>query len=125
MSIVVPILNKEYKVVVCWGDLNQLRRVLLRYHYNPDHVTETFLKDQTDSRRGLTFNEYRCYPVIWVNYDIPSSEAIGTLAHEAVHAVEFIFQSLDENILHSEIFAHSVGAIVRETIKSMNLLNNK
>lgn len=120
-SITVPILNHEYKVVVCWGDLKHLRKTLLDHHYNPDHVTKTFLDEQTENRRGVTFSEHRCYPTIWIDADLPASDAIGTLAHEAVHAVDFIFEALDENMYHSEIFAHSVGAIVRKTMKVLKL----
>lgn len=121
-SVLIPILNHEYKVVVCWGDLKHLRKTLLNHHYNPDHVTKTFLQEQSENRRGVTFREHRCYPTIWLNADLPATDAIGTLAHEAVHAVDFIFQALDEDLIHSEIFAHSVGAIVRETTKAMKLL---
>lgn len=120
-SLVVPVLNHEYKIVVCWGDLKHLRKTLLDHHYNPDHVTKTFLDEQTENRRGVTFREHRCYPTIWLDANLQASEAIGTLAHEAVHAVDFIFQAVDEDLIHSEIFAHSVGAVVRETLKAMKL----
>jgi hypothetical protein len=120
-SILIPILNHEYKVVVCWGNLTHLRKTLLKYHYHEDHVTKSFIKEQTDNRRGVTFQEHRCYSVVWLNADLPFAEVMGTLAHEAVHAAEFTFQAINEDIIHSEIFAHSVGAIVREVVKSMKL----
>lgn len=120
-SITIPILNHEYKVVVCWGDLIHLKKTLTEHHYNPDNITKTFLEEQADKRRGVTFREHLCYPTIWIGANLPASEAIGTLAHEAVHAVDFIFEALDENMYHSEIFAHSVGAIVRNTLESMKL----
>lgn len=120
-SITVPIFNHEYKVVVCWGTVKQLRKELLDHHYPEDLVTKTFIEHQTEQRRGATFREHRCYSVIWVDADLPLSEMIGTLAHEAVHAVDFTFQAIDEDIYHSEIFSHAVGAIVRETIKAMRL----
>lgn len=121
-SVTVPILNHEYKVVVCWGDTKHLRKNLLDHHYDPDHVTKSFIEEQTEKRRGVTIREYRCYPTIWVDADLPAPEAIGTLAHEAVHAVDFVMEALEENIYHSEIFAHSVGAIVREAVDKMKLL---
>ena len=121
-SIVVPILNHEYKVVVCWGDLKHLKKTLLDHHYSPDHITKTYIDKQAEKRRGMTFREHRCYPTIWINADLPAAEAMGTLAHEAVHAVDFIFEDIEENLHHSEIFAHSVGAIVRETTHAMKLI---
>lgn len=124
-SVTVPILNHEYKVVVCWGDLKHLRKTLLEHHYSPDHVTTSYLKEQAENRRGVTFREHRCHPVIWLNGVVQAAEAIGTLAHEAVHAVDFTFESIEETLHHSEVFAHSVGAIVREAIKAMKILPTK
>lgn len=121
-SVTVPILNHEYKVVICWGDLKYLRKTLLDHYYNQDNVTMTMLERETENRRGVTFREHRCYPTIWLDADISAVDTMGTLAHEAVHAVDFIFQAVDEDMIHSEIFAHSVGAIVRETVKTMKIL---
>lgn len=120
--VTIPILNHEYKVVVCWGDVRHLRKTLLHHHYSPDVITKSFIDEQTEKCRGVTFREHRCYPTVWIDADLPASEAIGTLAHEAVHAVDFIMEALDENLYHSEIFAHSVGAIVRNTVEKMKLL---
>lgn len=124
-SIIIPILNHEYKVVVCWGDTKHLRKTLLDHHYTPDHITKSFIDEQTEKRRGVTFREHRCYPTIWIDAELPAHEAIGTLAHEAVHAVDFIMESIDENVYHSEIFAHSVGAIVRESTKAMDIFKKE
>ena len=124
-TVLIPILNNEYKVVVCLGDMKYLRKTLVRYNYNPETVTESFLAEQTENRLGVTFRENRCYSVIWVNSDLSANDSIGTLAHEAVHAVDFIFEAIDENMYHSEIFAHSVGAIVRTTLESIGLFKTE
>lgn len=47
-----------------------------------------------------------------------SALEIGTLAHEAVHAVNHIFEWLEQPT-DGEIFAYSVGAVVRETLKAV------
>ena len=120
-SVVIPMLNHEYKAVIAWGDLKHLRKTLIDHHYSPDIVTMTMLEEQTTDRRGVTFRESRWYPTIWVDSNLPAHEAIGTLAHEGVDGVDFMFEAIDENMYHSEIFAHSVGAIVRESIKAMGL----
>jgi len=122
-SVTVPILNHEYKVVVCWGDQKHLKKTLEAHYYNPDNVTKTMVEQQVENKRGITFRENRCYPTIWLNGEVGANDIMGTLAHEAVHAVDFIFEAIDENMYHSEIFAHSVGAIVRETVKAMGILN--
>lgn len=123
--VTVPIFNHEYKVVVCWGDVKYLKKLLEDYHYEPDTVTNRVLQEETEERRGVTFHQHRCYSVIWVDADLPVDDAIGTLAHEAVHAVDYTFDAIGENVYHSEVFAHSVGAIVRESIKAMNLFRKE
>lgn len=124
-TVTIPILNDEYKVVVCWGDKRLLRKTLLDHHYSPDNITPAFIEEACANRRGVTFRESRCYSVIWIDANLPASQAIATLAHEAVHAVDFIMEFIDEDIHHSEIFAHSVGAIVRLTLNQMKILKGK
>ena len=120
--ITIPILNHDYKVVVCWGDKKLLRKVMLDHHYDEDYHNKSYIEDETENRRGVTFKQARCYPIIWLDANLPVHEAIGTLSHEAVHAIAYIFNDIDETLHHSEIYAHSVGAIVRETIRAMKLL---
>jgi Zn-dependent peptidase ImmA (M78 family) len=124
-SVTVPVLNHEYKVVVCWGDLKCLRKVMIDHHYDEDYHHKSYIEDETTNRRGVTFKQSRCYPVIWINASLSPEEAIGTLSHEAVHAVAYIFNDIDETLHHSEIYAHSVGAIVRETLLAMKILRPK
>jgi hypothetical protein len=45
-------------------------------------------------------------------------EQIGTLAHEAVHAIDYIFTAMGQND-YGEVFAHSVGAVVREVLNTV------
>ena len=42
---------------------------------------------------------------------------IGTLSHEAVHAIHHVFDMIEDPYRDTEIFAHSVGAIVRGVLK--------
>lgn len=104
----VPILNTEYKVIVCWGTQEFVAKVFRLYHY-PDK------KILLEGDRGRTFWRTGCFPIIVLSVPPTTTEMIGTLAHESVHAVGFILDSLDEGRTR-EIFAHSVGAIVRETL---------
>jgi len=113
MEVKIPILNNEYAVIVCNGNLKELSKTLKRYHY-PDY-SDKFVKEATDQRRGATFYGHRCYPIIWIDKYSPATDAVGTLAHEAVHAVVSIFELIDERS-YDEVFAHSVGAIVREVL---------
>jgi hypothetical protein len=105
-KIIVPILNTEYKVIVCWGDDKHIVKV------GKDYGHEVFLDE---SYRGRHFYTKGCYPLIVLHKPPTTAEFIGTLAHEAVHAVESILSTIGETGAE-EILAHSVGAIVRETL---------
>lgn len=110
-EIVIPILNDEYKVIVCFGDPRSIEKVLKVYHHNPAH---TMLDDHND--RGRCFYTKGCYPVIAMPSFPETPEQIGTLAHEAVHAITYMFEGIGEG--HTdEILAHSVGAVVRNVLK--------
>lgn len=114
-EIVIPILNNEYKVIVCWGDAKRIRQVLYNWHYPVEEIDFT---TALEGMRGRAFSHKYCHPVIALYTKPKTPEQIGTLAHEAVHAVECIFQAVSEPS-RDELFAHSVGAIVRETLKSL------
>lgn len=111
----IPILNEEYKVIVVFGGAGEIGKVLKAYHY-PEGLTHYDLEDMLIDMRGRTFYNKKCYPVIALPKKPKTPEQIGTLAHEAVHAVEHIFESMHEES-RDEVFAHSVGAVVREVLK--------
>lgn len=115
-SIVVPILNDEYKVVVCWGGENWIEKVLTSWGHENIHLLDL------ENMRGQTFWTKDCAPVIVLRHRPKTGEEIGALAHEAVHAVSWIFDRIEEES-RSEVFAHSVGAIVRKVMS--NKLNTK
>lgn len=110
-SIVVPIFNDEYKVIVCFGDEKVVRRVLKDWGHDKNQVDQADL----DKRRGSCFYAENCHPVIAMPRYPKTAEEIGTLAHEAFHAVDNIFDKIQDYKGH-EVFAHSVGAIVRHVL---------
>lgn len=110
----VPILNSEYKVIVCYGGAKEIGKVLKAYHY-PEDLTHYDLEQMLIDMRGRTFYHKSCYPVIALPKKPKTAEQVGTLAHEAVHAIQHIFESIGEPS-RDEVFAHSVGAVVREVL---------
>lgn len=108
-SVVIPILNHEYKVIVCWGKDSYTKRIGKDWGHDQDTVL--------GERRGATYYHPRCHPVIVIKRKPKTPTEIGTLAHEAVHAVTNIFEKIDERSW-DEIYASSVGAIVREVLKT-------
>ncbi len=108
-SIVVPILNNEYKVIVCFGTPEQVKKVLHQW----GHTAPISLG--VENRRGICYHTNGCHPIIALPRKPKTAQEIGTLAHEAVHAVGYIFQMIEQNSAE-EVYAHSVGAIVRTVL---------
>lgn len=111
-ELVIPILNDEYKVIVCWGDPKHIEKVLKSWGHKRDDTSSSLLK-----RRGVCFYAEDCHPIIALPRFPKTAEEIGTLAHEATHAIVNIFSKLDERSF-DEVFAHSAGAVVRKVLKS-------
>ena len=111
-EIVIPILNSEYTVIVCWGTSKQVEKVLRSWGHKRDDVSK-----QLDSRRGVCFYATDCHPIIALPKRPKTPEEIGTLSHEATHAVGNIWEKLGESV-YDEVFAHSIAAVVRSTLKN-------
>lgn len=111
-EIVVPVLNNEYKVIVCFGGEKVIRKVLTAWHYPKDCDLDL------DGYRGRTFSRKNCHPVIALHKKPRTPEEIGTLAHEATHAIDWIMQTISETGRLEEVYAHCVGAVVREVLKA-------
>lgn len=106
----IPILNDEYAVYVVTGGNSEVEK-FLQWHFE-----DKLMMAMLEGNRGKTFYRPGYMPVIWMN-KLKPHEFAGTLSHEAVHAIDFIFSSIGENETRGELFAHSVGAIVRSGIK--------
>lgn len=107
-EIVIPILNSEYKVIFCWGNEKYCKKVLTKYNYDVQQA-------QVDwkGNRGSTHYQNNLHPVITMPQFPTEPIHMATLAHEAVHAVaRILLDELDEGQVR-EVFAHSVGAVMR------------
>lgn len=109
MEIVIPVLNSEYKVIVVLGDEKSFKRVAKKWEY-PDFPIPF------GDRRGSCYNRSDCHPIIHLLKKPKTPAQIGTLAHEATHAMNHVFDKISEVNRDTEVFAHSVGAIVREVL---------
>lgn len=110
-ELIIPILNDEYKVIVCFGTPEKVSKVLKAWGHD-EHATIGHL----DDRRGVCFYTKGSHPVIALPQKPKTPTEIGTLAHESVHAIEYIFNAISQPI-EGELFAHSVGAVVRGGLK--------
>jgi len=107
----INILNNEYWVRIYVGeDVKYLEKVLLKHFEERLYITEDDLKNI----RGRCFHRVGFAPFIWINMSQCKTLNLlyATLAHEGCHAVDYIFNKIGDNN-RDELFAHSVGAIVR------------
>src|SRR3990167_3098413 len=113
-EIKIPILNNEYKVIVCIGNAEFVTRVAKARGYEDADVEDVY----SVPRRGFCLygSSKQLPPLIALPRFPRTAGEIGTLDHEATHAVSDIWLYIRED-LGGETFAHSVGAIVRETLK--------
>lgn len=111
-EIVIPILNNEYKVVVCWGDSKFIGKVLKSWWYPELDDLNSRLKEHI----GVTFTRRGCHPVIALPKKPHTPKEIGNLAHESIHAIKDIFDYLEEKN-GDEVFAYCVGAVVRSSLE--------
>lgn len=111
-TIEIPILNDEYKVIVSWASIDVVRREMRKYGYPLKGLPD---KEYMASVRGVCCRADDCHPFIVLKRRPRTSEEIGTLAHEAVHAISDIlkYTKVDDE----EVFAMSVGAIVRAVLE--------
>lgn len=115
-EIIISILNTEYKVVVCFGEPDQIKKTMKAWGH--DEIKDVFMTDGGEGRRGVCFYTKNCHPIIAMPEYPKTPEQIGTLAHEAVHAIDYIFTAMGQND-YGEVFAHSVGAVVREVLNTV------
>jgi len=108
----IPILNNEYYVIVCVGQPKEVMK-FTRKHFEDKEIPE---KEFTDDTRGKSFSRKGYPPLLYIKLKSSDTDFFGTLAHEAVHAVQNIWEIIGEEN-HGEVFAYSVGAIVRETAR--------
>lgn len=102
----INILNEEYWVDVLLGDKEKSWKLIRKWHKDAD-------KEWIFSNRG--FNLYNNgeiqNPTIWVGLHPKDEHFYATIAHEAVHAIDHIYDLINEKT-GREVFAHCVGAVV-------------
>jgi hypothetical protein len=113
----VQILNDTYKVYVYIGDRILANKKISKY------LNEPYKEWIQKNNRGKSIYYEKIHPIIWIDGNLDYMTGIGTLSHEAVHAVSSIMDYLAmdcRDLSGNEFLAHSVGAIVRKTLQSFN-----
>lgn len=115
-EIEIPILNDEHSITVAWGKPDYLKRVAEHRGYK-----KIYKKKDLKNNEGVTYSRKKAEPLILLLNAPETPEEIATLAHEATHAVKATFKRIKEKKAGEEIFAHSVGAIVRGVLNVKDL----
>lgn len=107
----IPILNAEYWVYVVMGKPNEVIK------YMQKHFEDAYISlDEIQNYRGRTYHRLSYNPVIHMIIGPKNKHFHSTLAHEAIHAINYLWDAIGEKS-HDEVFAHSVGAVVYEVDK--------
>ena len=111
----INIFNDEYGVKVLWDDREKALKKINKHFkkYGKGEVDSEELK----TCRGKTFLTDDLRPIIW--FDIKNKYYQSTIAHEAIHAVKWIFEYIGEKSDCEELLAHSVAAIVRQVMEKI------
>ena len=110
--IIIPVFNDEYKVIVCWGSDKYIKRIATKWKHDVSRFNGV-----RDVCRGVTIVTYRCHPIIALPKYPRTADEIGTLAHEAFHAMLDIYDTIGEEVkFPCEPFAHSISAIVKTAL---------
>lgn len=108
----IPILNSEYYVLLGWGNEKQAIPWLKKV------IGPTFKEEDLEGPRGHCWSSglYYCVPVLYISLPTKDKHFLSTVAHEAVHALNLIWEYIAEDS-KNEVYAHSIGYIVHEVEK--------
>jgi hypothetical protein len=83
--------------------------------------------EMPDNNRGEVYRQANYNPVIVMNIKPDHEHFWATLTHEAIHAIDHIWEMIGEHS-YGEVYAHSVGAViagVEQFIKRDNKSNKE
>ena len=113
VHIKVPILNDDFYVTVCWGNLKAAKKYIVSI---TDQETKFPLTRAT--ARYWSIASFVYMPVIYINLPVGDERFLSSLAHEAVHTINAIWDYIQESS-KDEVYAYSIGAIVHAVTKQL------
>jgi hypothetical protein len=101
-------------VYILWGETIEIRNWIKEYY------GEEVALNVSDGWRGQTYWSEGKHPTIVIySSKCEKYEMYSTLAHESVHAINYIFSAIGEES-RDEVYAHSIAAIVRAVENNWN-----
>ena len=111
----IPIFTEEYAINVVIGKRDDVIKEIAKYTtYSPKTIKADF------AGRGITYN---CYPdkniIIGIDGDLNAIIQIATIAHEAIHAIDYLMDYVRIDAKETEFRAHGVATILRTIFKKV------
>lgn len=106
----------DYTVHVIAGPGKQVAKYV---RWKLDDPTYDF---EYSGQRGLHFSRLGWVPIVWLPRPPRTAREYGTLAHEMLHAVRFMFQThinIPFNYDTDEAYCHALGHAVTKTIEAL------
>ena len=109
----VQVFTEEYAVNLYIGTREECIKEAAKYTtLSPKTLERNF------SGRGLTYNLYPDkHPLLMIDGDMPAQVALATIAHEAIHAIDYMMEHIGIDTKESEFRAHGVSVILRTVFK--------
>ena len=109
----VQIFTEEYAVNVFIGKRDWCIKEGAKYTtYSP----RTIKKDFTG--RGITYNVFpEKNPLILIDGELKATTQIATIAHEAIHAIDYMMDYLNIDSKETEFRGHAVACLLRSILK--------
>lgn len=113
---IVPIFTSEYFVTVLIGKREEICKEGAKI---AEETLDKFTKEFNGRGQAQNLLPKWKYPLIIVDWDLPAHIAFSTLAHEAVHALDYISHYLGMEDMSGEFVAHGVAEIMRTVTKDI------
>jgi hypothetical protein len=110
----ISIFTEEYAVNVVIGKRSEVIKALAGYTtYSPKTITKDF-----GNLRGIVYNVYPDkHPIIGIDGDLNAITQIATIAHEAIHAIDYMMDYIGIDAKETEFRGHGVATILRTIFK--------
>lgn len=109
----------DYTVRVCIGEHEKALQYIA-------HIFEDSYEEMPDGNRGyeargICYHKTGYVPIIWIAKYPETPREIATFAHEAIHAVNHLFDwsATPTNRDTEEVFAHSVAHIINNVLEKL------
>lgn len=122
----IEVIHFKYAIVVVIGTADDAIKMLKSLDHNSKENRE-FAVDCFKDNYGITFVEKGKWPLIALPSLPRTPREIGTLAHEATHAVNHIYNELhahDEEY-GKEVYCQLVGVVVEDVLRWSRTLKKK